>query len=164
MCRGSAAPGWGPQLWLTVWVASSKMARAQQDVVVTTYQEIMNTASEDDHLNESETAWRNVSIAIVPVLLLGSLLTCLLGELVSRGGICDTCGNRGNQKLWLPQLYESHLRQRGVQAPTVECQPIIADPEAGLAGRSVAVSSSEQVILPQPTTSSVPSSLRRVYT
>ena len=164
MCRGPAAPSLAPQLCLAAWAASFKMVRAQQDAVVTTYQEIMSTASEDEHLNESETAWRNVTIAIVPVLLLGSLLTCLLGELVSRGGFCDSCGNRGNQKLWLPQLYESHLRQHGVQVPTTECQPIISDPEAAPAGRRVAVSSSEQVNLPQPTTNPVPTSLHRVYT
>ena len=121
--------------------------------------------------------WRVVKIAIVPAFLAGSLLVCLLGELVARGGVSGTCGRGSNATLWRPQQYESQLSARRVGAtraapasakgnhPSQNEQQPIVDSEAGGAGRgSAGGSESEQVRLPKATSDSQPPAETRVYT
>eukprot|EP01043_Picozoa_sp_COSAG02_P036631 COSAG02_NODE_2695_length_8214_cov_12.071842_8_plen_176_part_00 len=175
MHASSPALGLPPMLCLAVWTVCSELARAQETSVLTR-PALYESVPEDEQLSETAASWRVVQIVIVPAFLVGSFLVCLLGELVSRGGVSGTCGQRSNAKLWRPQLYESHLSARRAGAPGVapansnhprqgEQQPIV-DPEAGAAGHSPARGSElEQLRLPKATTHpQQPAEEARAYT
>ena len=162
-----------------VWVVSCEVVSAQ--LSVTNYETI--AAPEDVHLNETDAAWRTVKMAIVPALLLGSLLTCLVGELVSGGGLRGACAQKGDAMLWLPQLYESHLSERRArgsgaaranssgnhcrhQPRQKQIQLTSIDRDGDVAGQDSTGGSSEreELNLPQGTTQLQPSNVERVYT
>ena len=173
------APGGLVMLRCVVWVVSCEVINAQ--LSVTNYETI--AAPEDVHLNKTDAAWRTVKMAIVPAALLGSLLTCLVGEVISGGGLRGACAQRGDPMLWLPQLYESHLGERRVsgsgapransssnryrhhpQQKPIQLTSIHPEGHVPAQGSTGGSNEREELSLPQVRTQPQPSSVERVYT